>query len=259
MVRPLRGARSRDVDMLILSLDTTTRAGSIAVVRDDDVLTEIAGSPALTHGQRLPGELQRALQSANVRLEDVDLLAVAAGPGSFTGLRVGIASMQGLAFARQLKIVPVSTLDALAFDTARAIADDRLIAAWIDAQRDQVYAALYSPGATAVVEPPSSALPIETLQAWRTTIGAARVVCAGDGAVRYRSVIAAALGDRAEILEPVPDLAVPVARIARRDAGRAVLPHAVVPIYIRRPDAELARDRLPGRRSPQRSMSEQRE
>jgi tRNA threonylcarbamoyladenosine biosynthesis protein TsaB len=236
--------------MLILSLDTTTRAGSIAVVRDDDVLTEIAGSPALTHGQRLPGELQRALERANVRLDEVDLLAVAAGPGSFTGLRVGIASMQGLAFARQLKVVPVSTLDALAYDTARATADDRLIAAWIDAQRDQVFAALYSPGAAAVVESPSSSLPIETLRAWRATIGTARVVFAGDGAVRYRDVIAATLADRAEILEPVPELAVPVARLARRNAGQAVLPHAVVPIYVRRPDAELARDRVPPRPLP---------
>ena len=100
--------------MLILALDTTTRAGSAAVLRDGRVLHELAGDPALTHGQRLPGELMRVLDAAGVRIEDVDLFAVAAGPGSFTGLRVGIATMQGLAMARGRRVVPVSTLEALA-------------------------------------------------------------------------------------------------------------------------------------------------
>src|SRR5688572_26032259 len=77
------GARST-----ILALDTTTRAGSVAVVQERRVLAEIPGNPELTHGQRLPGELVRTLDAAGVPLGKIDLLAVAAGPGSFTGLRV---------------------------------------------------------------------------------------------------------------------------------------------------------------------------
>jgi tRNA threonylcarbamoyladenosine biosynthesis protein TsaB len=236
--------------LLILALDTTARAGSIAVVRDDTVLTEITGDSTLTHGQRLPGELQCALESAHAQVGDVDLLAVAVGPGSFTGLRVGIASMQGLAFARGLKIVPVSTLEALAHETARMTGEDRLIASWIDAQRGEVFAALYETNGASVLVSASSAIPADTLQSWRAALGARRVMFAGDGAVRYRDVIAATLGSRAEILEPVPALAVPVARLARLDPGRAVLPHAIVPIYIRRSDAELARERQPLRSLP---------
>jgi tRNA threonylcarbamoyladenosine biosynthesis protein TsaB len=231
--------------LLILSLDTTTRAGSVAVLRNDIVLAEISGDPTITHGQRLPGDLNRALETAGARVDHLDLLAVVAGPGSFTGLRVGIASMQGLAFARGLKIVPVSSLEALARHAENAHPDDDpLIAPWMDAQRGEVFASLYAPGAGAVIENPTAASPAATLAAWRASLGPSRMVrFTGDGAVRYRELIAGALGPRAVIVEPAPALAVPVGRIAALEPERAVLPHAVVPIYVRRSDAELARDR----------------
>ena len=82
----------------------------------------------------------RALEAASVSLRDLDLLAVAAGPGSFTGLRVGIAAMQGLAMALDRRIVPVSILDALAHLGADG---HQLIATWVDAQRGEVFSALY--------------------------------------------------------------------------------------------------------------------
>ena len=100
--------------MHILALDTTTREGSIAVARDRTLLYECAGDAARTHGERLPSDIMRALESAGIGLADLDLLAVAAGPGSFTGLRVGISAVQGLAMARSLRVVPVPTLEALA-------------------------------------------------------------------------------------------------------------------------------------------------
>jgi tRNA threonylcarbamoyladenosine biosynthesis protein TsaB len=231
--------------LLILSLDTTTRVGSVAVLRNDIVLAEIIGDPTITHGQRLPGDLHRALDTAGARVDHLDLLAVVAGPGSFTGLRVGIATMQGLALARGLKIVPVSSLEALARHAELAQSDDdALIAPWMDAQRGEVFASLYAPGAGAVVENPTAASPAATLTAWRASLDPSRMVrFIGDGAVRYRELIAGTLGPRAIIVEPSPALAVPVGRIAALDQDRAVLPHAVVPIYVRRSDAELARDR----------------
>src|SRR4029079_10134237 len=105
--------------------------GSIAVLHDATVRVERAGDPSLTHGQRLPGELARLLADARVRIEDVDLLAVAAGPGSFTGLRVGIATIQGIAMAQGKRVVAVSALEALA---RAAINVDRPIGALMDAQ-----------------------------------------------------------------------------------------------------------------------------
>jgi tRNA threonylcarbamoyladenosine biosynthesis protein TsaB len=238
-----RSGRFGRPTLLILSLDTTTRAGSLAVVRDDLVLAELTGDPTITHGQRLPDDLLRVLDAAASRVEDIDLLAVAAGPGSFTGLRVGIASMQGLAFARGLKIVPVSTLEALALEAAPAAGTVTLIAPWMDAQRGEVFATLYGSDRTTVLAEPSSAAPAETLRRWKTSMSTHYVLFVGDGASRYRDVICGTLGHQARVQEPVPLLAAAVGRLAAREPERAVSPHAVIPIYVRRSDAELARER----------------
>jgi tRNA threonylcarbamoyladenosine biosynthesis protein TsaB len=224
--------------MLILALDTTTRAGSVAVVRDQTVLAELSGNPELTHGQRLPADLMQVVSDAGVRLEEVELFAVAAGPGSFTGLRIGIATMQGLAMARGRLIVAVPTLEALArsVDTA-----GRPVAAWMDAHRGEVFGALYEPGGRIERVAAASLLPEALLRAWAEA-GIADAMFVGDGATRYREIIREMAGQAAGIIEP-PRLAGVIGRIASQESGRAVVPHAVVPIYVRQPDAELARAR----------------
>jgi tRNA threonylcarbamoyladenosine biosynthesis protein TsaB len=232
--------------LIILGLDTTTRSGSAAVLRDGEVLSDVSGDPALAHGQRLPADIGRALDAAGVSLDEVALLAVVAGPGSFTGLRIGIASIQGLAFSRGLAVVPVSALDALGRLTLRAADGRALVASWIDALRGEVFAALYDGSVDRPLLAPSSAPPAATLEAWAAPIGARPVVFAGDGAVRYREVIAATLGARATVREPAPTLAAEAARIAAAHPERAVAPHGIVPIYVRRPDVELARGRARG-------------
>jgi tRNA threonylcarbamoyladenosine biosynthesis protein TsaB len=215
----------------------------VALARDGQVLYESAGDPARTHGQRLPGDLVLALEGARVRIEEVDLLAVAAGPGSFTGIRVGIATVQGLAMARALTVVPVSTLDALARAAAAAGEASAHLAAWMDAQRGEVYAALYRPDRSATVCAPTVASASATLDAWADETASMTIRFAGDGAVRYREPIEARYGGRAEIVDPAPALAGTIALMAGESPHRAVPPHALVPIYVRRPDAELARAR----------------
>jgi tRNA threonylcarbamoyladenosine biosynthesis protein TsaB len=227
--------------VLVLSLDTTTRAGSVAVVRGDDVLSEIVGDPSRTHGERLPQDLERALEAASVTMRDVQLLAVMAGPGSFTGLRIGIAAMQGLATAMGLRIVAASALDALAL--AGANRRDP-VAAWVDAQRGEVFGALYDPAGQDTLIAATSASPAHTLDAWGSD-ASSRVRFIGDGATRYRGVIQERFGSKSVILEP-PALAPIIGRMATRSPERAVSPHAVVPIYIRKPDAELARIKVQG-------------
>jgi tRNA threonylcarbamoyladenosine biosynthesis protein TsaB len=227
--------------MIVLSLDTTARAGSAAIVRDGVVIADGCGDPAATHGQRLPGALMRLLSQAGIDLGAVDLLAVAAGPGSFTGLRVGIATMQGLAMATGRPIVPVSTLEAL----ARAGSDDdgQLVVPWVDAQRGEVFAAVYESGGRAAIGEPTALSPTATLAALGQVAAGQHLRFVGDGAVRYAAVITGALGGRAHVDPVVPRLAACLALIAAEAPERAVAPHAVSPIYIRRPDAELARDR----------------
>jgi tRNA threonylcarbamoyladenosine biosynthesis protein TsaB len=171
---------------------------------------------------------------------------VVAGPGSFTGLRVGIAAMQGLAFARGLKIVPVSALEAIARQAQQRVASDRVIAPWVDAHRGEVFAAAYAGVPLEALSPPTVASPADTLHAYHA-LDPSPIFFAGDGAVRYRATIAAALGARAEIQAEAAPLAAEAGQIAATHPERAVTPGAVIPIYVRRPDAELARERARGR------------
>lgn len=229
--------------MLVLALDTTTRRGSVALARDADLLDLELGDPALTHGQRLPGDIIRLLDRQRVSLGEIDLFAVAAGPGSFTGLRIGIAAMQGLALANGRGILGVSALDALQASVPEAGVPAAVshVGAWMDALRGEVFAALYS-GRTVIDEPTVNA-PAATLGRWEPMLAGTRAAFIGDGALAYAEVIRAAV-PAAVIIQSVPPLAPAIARLAAERAGHQITPpHAIRPIYVRRPDAELARDR----------------
>lgn len=233
--------------VLILALDTTTRAGSAAVLRRRDLLALVHGDVARTHGERLPGELAQALEIAGIGLGDIDLLAVAVGPGAFTGLRIGMAAVQGLALTTGRPVVGISALDALAAAAADTGTAGR-IGAWIDASRGEVYAALYDAAPagdagpdTRVIDPPSVGPPNAILARWDEAFGPAAGLVVGDGAVRYGSVLA----ESGREVAPPPDLAPWIGRLAIDAAARGLAgpPHALRPLYVRRPDAEIARNR----------------
>jgi tRNA threonylcarbamoyladenosine biosynthesis protein TsaB len=236
--------------MLILALDTTTRAGSLALARDGRLLEVAEGDPHLTHAARLPGGILDLLVRHHLALRDVDLYGVAVGPGSFTGLRIGIATIQGLAFANVRQVVGVSALDALAEAAGTAVdAGDGPArrAAWMDAQRGEVYGRLYraADGAWLPVTEPVVGRPSAVLEAWADGVGEGPVEFVGDGAVVYREQIEEALGGRARPADRLFPLAPAIAIMAARGAatGLAVAPEAIRPLYVRRPDAELARER----------------
>jgi tRNA threonylcarbamoyladenosine biosynthesis protein TsaB len=233
--------------MLVLALDTTTRQGSVALAREGSILGSAAGDAAIAHGARLPGDLARVLDAHGLRIADVDLFAVAAGPGSFTGLRIGIATMQGLALGNGKPLAGVSALDAT-YDTVHslspepsALSPDSDVAVWMDAGRGQVFSAIYKNGditETALVDKPAV-----ILARWASERTLPRVY-AGDGAVAYADLIRATVPG-VHVVDPVPPLAPSVARLAEAQVRRhgAASPDAVRPVYIRRPDVELARDR----------------
>lgn len=232
--------------MRVLALDTTTRAGSVAVMEDGRILVERPGDAARTHAERLPAEAIDALAAADLALSDVDLFAVASGPGSFTGLRIGIATIQGFAFVTRRRVVPVSALRALAEAAAAGQPVGARVGAWMDAHRREVFSALYQVERTGdgdvatlvEVEPPMVAPPVDTLVRW-SAAGTPAAIC-GDGAALYVELLPGSL-----VVVPTPLLAGPIARIAERVAreGATVHPAGVQPLYVRRPDAEIARDR----------------
>jgi tRNA threonylcarbamoyladenosine biosynthesis protein TsaB len=179
------------------------------------------------------------LGDARIELRDVDLYAVATGPGSFTGLRIGIATMQGLAFAAGKPLIGVSGFDAL----ARSVRGAPAVAAWVDAWRGEVFAARYEHGVE--VEPPS----VEKPQALLARISVPTLFV-GDAVPLYADTILSACGERALFAEPAaPPIAGTIAQIATESAraGHRPGPDEIRPLYVRRPDAELARDARPVR------------
>jgi tRNA threonylcarbamoyladenosine biosynthesis protein TsaB len=238
--------------MLVLALDSTTRGGSVALARDGAMLEVLAGDAGRPHAERLPADLQHVLARRGLSLTDVDVFAVAVGPGSFTGLRIGIAAIQGCAFAAGKPVIGVSALEALAHaaPAARGAGPLPRVGVWMDAQRQEVFSALYrrneavEPVGLEALDGPSVGDPAETVARWHGIAGGASVPIIGDGAQKYRSLLDQAAKHPAEVIAP-PPLAPTIAVLAWRRAlaGELPPPHAIRPLYVRRPDAELARDR----------------
>jgi tRNA threonylcarbamoyladenosine biosynthesis protein TsaB len=226
--------------MLVLALDTTTSSGSCALVRDGRILCEQINDAPNAHAEHLPGDLIALLDRAAITLSAIDAFAVATGPGSFTGLRIGIATMQGLAFAQGKPLVGVSAFDAL----ARIAGRGQLVATWVDAWRGEVFAALYEDGHE--VEAPVVARPEVLLESLRERRPrpVRPTLFIGDGALVHAETIRRTLGDVARLADPpTPPLAGVMAMLAAAQLPHGDhSPHAIRPLYIRRTDAELAHD-----------------
>lgn len=126
--------------MKILALDSSGLVASVAVIEDDVLIAEYTIQYKKTHSQTLLPMLEEVRRMVELDMSQVDAIAVAAGPGSFTGLRIGSATAKGLAFALEKPIIPVPTLEGLAFQMYGA---DALVCPIMDARRSQVYTGLY--------------------------------------------------------------------------------------------------------------------
>ncbi|MCA1557654.1 MAG: tRNA (adenosine(37)-N6)-threonylcarbamoyltransferase complex dimerization subunit type 1 TsaB [Acidobacteria bacterium] len=124
---------------LILSIETATRSGSIAVLRGREILAGRTGDAARSHSVDLLDLIREALDEAGFSVKDVDLFAVALGPGSFTGLRIGVATVKGLASTLERKAIGVETLHAVAL-AARASSEKTIVVALLPAGRGELFA-----------------------------------------------------------------------------------------------------------------------
>lgn len=196
--------------MLTLAFDTATGVATSALVEDGETLGERAGLPA-----RLLEDVNELLDQAAARPTELNRIVVGTGPGSFTGLRLGLAAARALAFALDLKVAGVSTLDALAAGAPGALPV-------IDARRREVFTLI--DGEPVALGP--DRLSNSLLQSR---------VCIGDGAVRYRQVLEAA---GAEVPPDGSQLHVPRAGVHARLARNFGPAENVEPIYVRAPDAD---------------------
>ena len=259
--------------MLILALDTTSRAGSVALARDGHLVAHHMGDPSRTHGERLPADIIPTARASGADGGGRRCVCCGSGAGSFTGLRVGIATIQGLALAHARLVVPVSALAALAHAApgvsecpcGRRAADRRLhgcasargvFGALPECERGRVSGergtrstvdeeATRAPAGLEVIAPPCVGRAEVMVNTWSDHLRDRTVCFVGEGALVYREVLTDRLHGAAWFIEPLPCLASSIALMTsvRAGAGEAVAPHAIQPVYVRRPDAELARDR----------------
>lgn len=236
--------------MLILGIDTTTLSCSVALLQDDTLLAEAILNIKKTHSERLMPLLNSLLKESGMEREAIDSIAVAAGPGSFTGLRIGISTARALAQGLAIPAVAVCTLDAL----AEAIpVPGALICPLLDARRSQVYTAIYrrsveSPDQLITLLEPT-AIALSDLIAVITSYDEP-VVLLGEGLNSYAADLEKSMPPGTAIVTAAPFRVCRASLVAL--SGRRLLqtnPTAsyldVLPIYLRQPEAE----RLAGRKA----------
>ncbi len=216
---------------MILAIDTTHQLGSLALARGETILEEVEMESPDGFAHVIYGPLAALLERHGVRPQDIACFAAAAGPGSFTGVRVGLACIKGLAEACGKPAVGVSNLEALAF-----FGCEPLRAAVMDARRGEVYGAVYdAEGRLAAPEV------VTRFDCWLESIPAGQVEFVYTGFPDFHQMLAGTRFAPAPMRAAPRGLAAAIARIAYRrfSRGEAQDPAAVDANYVRRSDAEL--------------------
>jgi len=233
--------------VLVLGIDTATVVAGTAVVTEGKTIAERFVNNRLTHSQNLMPMIDQVLKDAGVTSKDLDGLAVSIGPGSFTGLRIGLATAKGLAQVLNLSLAGVSTLDVLAYNLAGL---PGLICPILDARKQQVYTAVYrgyqqerfSPDLCPVKLTDYMAVSVaelvEILSQYQEP-----VTFLGDGVAPYRTQLADGLGDKVFFASPINSLprgsGVAHLGLSRLKAGEGKDWLFMEPAYIRRSEAEV--------------------
>jgi tRNA threonylcarbamoyladenosine biosynthesis protein TsaB len=223
--------------MKILAVDTATNSCSAAVTDRKMLLAELTLANGRTHSRHLMNIIETVLEMAELQVEQLDGFAATIGPGSFTGLRIGISAIKGLAYALHKPVVGVSSLDALAWQCSQT---PLLICAVIDARKKEVYSCRYrfidlamtKEGRERVASPTDTVRGIDE-----------PCIFVGNGAMLYQELISAELGELAifadnsrQIIRASTIAGLSLARIEQKPTEDAKL---LVPQYIRNSDAEL--------------------
>jgi tRNA threonylcarbamoyladenosine biosynthesis protein TsaB len=223
---------------LIVAVETATLSGSIALTRGEELIATVAGDPAVSHSNTLLADLDKLLSQTAIKLADIDLFAVAAGPGSFTGLRIGIATVKGLAATLGRPVAAIPTLQAVALAGGPSEASVALL----PAGRGEVFAQLFSVSADGVVtalDEPSHISPQKMIDKYGSH---ETVLWCGEGALAQRELIeSSAAGKQWHIAPRIEKLARYVAALSLRNfkQGQTAAPDAIQAIYVRPSDAEL--------------------
>ena len=229
--------------MKVLALETSAKAVSAAVTEDGKVLASGYQDTGLTHSRTLMPIVEHILKNTDLTVQDCDVIAVAAGPGSFTGIRIGVSAAKGLAFAAEKPAVGVSTLAAMARNVAWM---DGLVICAMDARRQQVYNALFRAEDGHLTRlTPDRAISLEELAAEVKEDPSAKIIV-GDGArLCYNMLseqgISCRMAPAHLVMQNAVSVALEAEELAR--AGHLLTAQELQPVYLRPAQAQRLRDR----------------
>jgi tRNA threonylcarbamoyladenosine biosynthesis protein TsaB len=224
--------------MKILAIETSTMMGGVAIMDQTGLIAEYCLNIKATHSERLMRTIDQVLKDSGLELKDLDGYAVSIGPGSFTGLRIGVSTVKGLALTTKKPIAAIPTLDALAFNIPFSRYN---VCPMLDARKKEVYTALYSftdEGELSKLKEDSVIKPELFLSEIKEP-----TVFLGEGANIYRELIKKSLGTLAHFAPLAKQLpsAANVAELGFKDilSGKVLDPASLVPKYIRKSEAEI--------------------
>lgn len=235
--------------MKLLAVDSSTAKATVALYADGKIAEKIEITDSKTHSETLVPMIQQVLEKAGVKPGDVDYYAASIGPGSFTGLRIGVVTIKSIAMAVNKPCIAVPTLDALAYN---GLGFDGIICSLIDARNDQVFAAIYESG----VEMPKRLSEYmaksinELADDLKLLASGRRVLLVGDGAEKHVSYLTEQLQDVASCCELAPlekrladsaSVAFVAAFMAQK--GQVTESDVLAPEYLRKSSAEQAKER----------------
>lgn len=223
--------------MLILAVDTTTLSGSVALLNRTILLSEVGIDSSVTYSERLLPAIHFLLESQGLKIQDVNAFALAVGPGSFTGIRIGISTIKSFAYASKKPVAPISTLQAMALKLRHP--QSRLLCPLIDAKKGEIYAALFESrgGKLQEIIPQRAYNPDHFF----SLLPSRRIIFfIGSGAAVYRDKINLYLGDKARFSSRSQFIAYEVGvlgyELLKKRRGKEVVD--IKPLYLRKSQAE---------------------
>lgn len=229
--------------MKILALDTSANVATVAVTDDDKLICESILNHKKTHSEKIMPMIDSVLKDSELDISDIDLFAAANGPGSFTGLRIGVSTIKALAHAANKPTVGVSTLEGLAYNISES---DGIISPLMDARRSQVYNAVYR-GENGVLTELKAPRAISLDECLDELKNEKKVYFLGDGALVYKQEIIEKMGEKAFFVPSASSLqrASSIAAVAKIKAEKGLTEncHTLLPFYLRKSQAEREYER----------------
>ena len=231
--------------MKILAVETSTMLGGIAIMDDlSGLIAEVRLNVKSTHSERLMTEIDHTLKQSGLTVSDIDVFAVAIGPGSFTGLRIGLSTVKGFSYATGKPVVTVPTLEAFAWNFPFCRYP---VCTMLDARKKEVYSALFKWDRDGFIRLRDEvSIKINRFLNDIKRFSDERIVFTGDGTFLYRDEIREVIGEKAVFAPPEKMIPSPanVASVGIKKAlkGEVSEPVSLIPFYIRRSEAELRGD-----------------